>query len=93
MGLVTSKMANMAIWPVFGGICNVQDGVGGVYMHKNILFLEFGYFATWRTHLQNYEFWGHILRPAHLISGKSKFIFPKIPGVLGEAATLVFVWC
>ena len=44
-------------------------------MHQIILLLEFGYFGLWRTHLQNYEFWGPLLRPGTLTSQSFLFIF------------------
>ena len=44
-------------------------------MHQNILFLEFGYFGLWRTHLQNYKFWRPLLRAETLTSQSFLFIF------------------
>ena len=47
----------------------------GVCMHQNILFLEFGYFGLWRTHLPNYTFWGPLRSTVTLLSRTKKFIF------------------
>ena len=44
-------------------------------MHQIILFLEFGYFGLWRTHLQNYKFWRPLLRAGTLTSQSFLFIF------------------
>ena len=47
----------------------------GVCMHQIILFLEFGYFGLWRTHLQNYTFLGHLRSTGTLTSQSFLFIF------------------
>ena len=61
--------------PVFEALGNLQNAAGGVYMHQNILFLEFGYFGLWRTHLQNYTFLGHLRSTGTLTSQSFLFIF------------------
>ena len=71
MGLVPSKMAKMPKSGVFGAQRNVPDGVGRVYDHQKILFLKFGQFAIWGTHLPNYEFWGAPRSPTTLFCGKT----------------------
>ena len=61
MGLGAPKMPKMPIWPVFEGYGGISDDVGGVCERQNILYLEFAYFGTQRTHLQNYGFRGKTL--------------------------------
>ena len=65
------------IWPFacFWGSKQSAKCRRGVCMHQNILFLEFGYFGLWRTHLQNYTFWGPLRSTVTLLSRKKKFIF------------------
>ena len=40
-------------------------------MQQKKFFFKFSYFATWGTHLPNYEFWGPPQRPTTLFCGKT----------------------
>ena len=75
MGLSATENDQYGLLPVFEALGQLPNAAGGVCMHQNILFLEFGYFGLWRTHLQNYEFWGPMLRPETLTSQSFLFIF------------------
>ena len=56
MGFGATENGQYGLLPVFEALGNLPTAVWGVYMHQNILFLEFGYFGPWRTHLPNYTF-------------------------------------
>ena len=74
-GFGATENGQYGILPVFEALGNLSTAAGGVCMHQNILFLEFCYFGLWRTHLQNYTFWGPMRSTVQLFSRKKKFIF------------------
>ena len=75
MGFGATENGQYGLLPVFEALSNLSNALGGVCMHQNILFLEFGYFGLWRTHLQNYTFWGPLRSTVTLLSRTKKFIF------------------
>ena len=75
MGFGATENGQYGVLPVFEALSNLPNAAGGVCMHQNILFLEFGYFGLWRTHLLNYTFWGPLRSTVQLFSRKKKFIF------------------
>ena len=75
MGFSATENGQYGLLPVFEALGNLSNAAGGVCMHQNILFLEFGYFGLWRTHLQNYKFWRPLLRAETLTSQSFLFIF------------------